>query len=97
MKDMGQIKTYLGININYGYNNNIMTLDQKDYMESLARKYDIENTKLYATPMKQNLKCEPALSASNDIKYRNLIGALLYISSSTRPDICYSVNYLSRF
>ena len=27
MKDMDQIKTYLGININYGYNNNIMTLD----------------------------------------------------------------------
>ena len=45
----------------------------------------------------KNLKCEPALSASNDIKYRNLIGALLYISSSTKPDICYSVNYLSRF
>ena len=78
MKDMGQIKTYLGINIHYGYNNNIMTLDQKDYIEFLARKYDTE----------------PALSASNDKKYRNLITALLYISSSTRPDICYSVNYL---
>ena len=51
IKDMGQIKTYLGININYGYNNNIMTLDQKDYIESLARKYDIENARLYVTPM----------------------------------------------
>lgn len=30
-------------------------------------------------------------------RYRNLIGALLYISSGTRPDISYSVNYLSRF
>ena len=74
-----------------------MTLDQWDYIESLAGKYEIENAKLYETPMEQILKCEPALSASNYIKYRNLIGALLYISSSTRPDICYSVNYLSRF
>ena len=31
------------------------------------------------------------------MKYKNLIGALLYISSSTRPDISYNVNYLSRY
>ena len=97
MKDMGQIKTYLGINIEYDGEKKIMKLDQKDYIESLANKYGIMDAKLYATPMEQNLKCEPALSVSNDIKYRNLIGALLYISSSTRPDICYGVNYLSRF
>ena len=97
MKDMGQIKTYLGINIEYDCEKKIMKLDQKDYIESLANKYGIQDAKLYATPMEQNLKCEPALSVSNDIKYGNLIGALLYISSSTRPDICYCVNYLSRF
>ena len=31
------------------------------------------------------------------IKYRNLIGELLYISTGRRPDIEYSVNYLSRY
>lgn len=97
IKDMGEIKVYLGINIEYDYKKNVMTLDQKTYIESLARKYRIENAKLYATPMEQSLKCEPAQSASVDIKYRNLIGALLYISSGTRSDISYSVNYLSRF
>ena len=97
IKDMGPIKTYLGININYDYNKKLMTLDQENYIELLATKFEIENAKLYATPMEQNLKCEPALSVSSGIKYRNLMGALLYISSNTRPDICYSVNYLSRF
>ena len=76
MKDLGQIKMYLGININYDCNENVMTLDQRGYIESLARKYEIENAKLYDTPMEQNLKCEPTLSASNDIKYRNQIGGL---------------------
>lgn len=97
IKDMGEIKVYLGINIEYDYKKNVMTLDQKAYIESLARKYEIENAKLYATPMEQNLKCERAQSASVELKYRNLIGALLYISSGTRLDISYSVNYLSRF
>ena len=52
---------------------------------------------LYSTPIETNLKIEKAEIFKSDIKYRNLIGALLYISSSTRPDISYSVNYLSRY
>lgn len=34
---------------------------------------------------------------AKNIMYRNLLGVLLYISSSTRPDISYGINYLSRF
>lgn len=59
---------------------------------TLEKKYDIINAKSYATPMEQNLKLEPAQSATEEMKYRNLIGALLYISSGTRPDVSFSVN-----
>lgn len=97
LKDMGNIKTYLGINIEYDIRQNKMTLDQETYIKSLAREFGIENSKLYSTPMEQNLKCTPAQFASDDLKYRNLIGGLLYISSGTRPDVSFSVNYLSRF
>ena len=97
MKDLGEVKTYLGINIEYDHKKCEMRLNQSDYIESLARQYNIENCKPYCTPMEQNLSLEPAQSASDDIKYRNLIGALLYVSSGTRLDVSYSVNYLSRF
>ena len=97
MKDLGIVQTYLGIKINYDHKTGNMTLDQSDYIDSLARKYDIVNSKLYSTPMEQNLSLEPAQSASDNLNYRNLIGALLYISTSTRLDVSYSVNYLSRF
>jgi len=46
--------------------------------------------------MEINLKLEQS-DVNEDIKYRNLIGAPLYISYGTRPDISFSVNYLSRF
>ncbi|CAH2088680.1 unnamed protein product [Euphydryas editha] len=97
MKDIGKVKTYIGIDIEYEYGkNNILTLSQKLYIESLAKRYNIENSKLFKTPMEINLKLEKS-DINEEIKYRNLIGALLYISSGTRPDISFSVNYLSRF
>ena len=40
--------------------------------------------------METNLKLERAESCELSIKYRNLIDTLLYISSSSKPDISYS-------
>lgn len=97
MKDLGQVKAYLGINIEYNHKENVMSLSQENYIDSLASKYKIVNSTLYSTPMEVNLKLEPAHEVCQNIRYRNLIGALLYISFGTRPDISYSVNYLSRF
>ena len=97
MKDLGEVKEYLGINIEYDYRNCDMKLSQTKYIESLTNKYQLQDSRLYSTPMETNLKIEKAEICESDMKYRNLISALLYISSSTRPDISYSVNYLSRY
>jgi len=97
MKDLGEVRTYLSINIKHDRNKNEITLDQREYIESLSRKYDIIDSKGHHIPMEQNLRLELAPSERNNKQFRNLIGALLYISTGTRPDISYSVNYLSRF
>ena len=68
-----------------------MKLSQSKYIESLSNKYQLQNS------METNLEIEKAESCEYNIKYRNFIGALLYISLSTRPAISYSVNYLSRY
>ena len=41
MKDLGEIKEYLGININYNYLNNELNLSQTKYINSLADEYKI--------------------------------------------------------
>ena len=97
IKDIGEIKEYLGIDINYECEKNEMKLSQTKYIEKLAKKYKIENSKVYKTPMETKLNLEKSDTCETNLMYRNLLGALLYISSSTRPDISYSVNYLSRF
>jgi len=86
MKDSGEVRTNLGINIKHDRNKNEITLNQREYIESLARKYDIIDAKVHHTPMEQNLKLEPTPEKNNKL-FRNLIRALLYISTGTRPDI----------
>ena len=97
MKDLGKVSMYLGINIEYDEKKNEISLDQKKIHRVISKKVSDGQAKVYETPMKQNLKIEPAEETNEKIKFRNLIGALLYISSETRLDISYSVNYLSRF
>ena len=73
IKDLGEIKEYLGINVDYDYHKCEIKLSQSKYIESLANKYQLQNNKLYSTPMETNLKIEKAESCEYDIKYRNLI------------------------
>jgi len=97
MKDLGEVETYIGIEIDYKQHLNEMKLGQTKYIEALSDKYGLSDSKLYDTTMEANLKLDNASEIDECLKYRNLIGELLYISCGTRPDIAYSVNYLSRF
>jgi len=55
IKDLGEVRTYLGINIKHDHNKNEIK-GQREYIESLARKYDIIDSKRYHTPIEQHLK-----------------------------------------
>jgi hypothetical protein len=41
IKDLDEIKEYLGINVEYDYYKNKMKLSQTKYIESLVRKYKL--------------------------------------------------------
>lgn len=72
-------------------------LSQEKYIESLAIKYRVTESRKHHTPMEMNLKLEASKEVNEDLQYRNLIGALLYVANGTRPDVSYSVNYLRRY
>ena len=100
MKDLGRVKQYLGIEMQYNQKEKKLHLSQEKYIESLAEKYGVTQSKRYDTPMEINLKLEASKEIkkeNEDLKYRNIIGALLYIANGTKPDVSFSVNYLSRY
>lgn len=96
MVDLEEVKQFLGISVSYS--NNVMTLSQEKYIEKLIKKFDEASFDVY-TPIEKNFKLEVEENGAPNVKlpYRQLIGSLLYVSMATRPDICYSVNYFSKF
>ena len=56
MKDLGEIDEYLGITVKHDYINGKMKLNQGKYINSLATKFQIKDSKLYSIPMESNLK-----------------------------------------
>ena len=74
-----------------------LKLSQEGAIMKLAEKYDIEQTG--TIPMKTNVKLikEGTPLDIDTFPCNELIGSMLYLSTSTRPDISYAIGVLSRY
>lgn len=97
IKDMGQIKNCLGMNVNV--KKNCVTLDQEKFIDSILKRFNMISCKTSDTPMEVNLKLEKAVNdnCGETYPYQQLIGSLMYLSVLTRPDISYSVSFWSQY
>ena len=96
MKDMGEANVILRIKIikiNDG-----LKLSQQHYVENFLRKFGYLDSKPVSTPYDGNtqLKKNTQYSVSKK-RYSQIIGSLMYLMNSTRPDIAYAVTRLSRY
>src|SRR4051812_15672346 len=96
MSMMGELKYFLGIQINQTSEGNYV--HQTKYVKELLKKFNLSESKEAKTPM--HLTCVLAkdeVSKKVDQKiYRGMIGSLLYLTTS-RPDILFSVCLCARF
>jgi hypothetical protein len=108
MKDLGEVNHYLGMRVTRSADG--IKIDQESYSEDILRRFsyllDGFENKLFSTPMERDLKLsnqdfdnmtDKQMKLVRDFPYQNIIGALLYLAIHTRPDLAFTVNYLSRF
>ncbi|UYV75442.1 hypothetical protein LAZ67_13000282, partial [Cordylochernes scorpioides] len=102
IKDLGGINCCLGIRIQMKEDGSI-SIDQERYIEELLAKYRMKEAKPISTPMDSNSKLTKISSIESEnepvkkVEYQSLIGSLIYLSVSTRPDIAYAVSALGQF
>nr|GEU47784.1 zinc finger, CCHC-type [Tanacetum cinerariifolium] len=96
MKDMGEADVILGIRIMR--ENKGLTITQSHYIEKILKKFNYEGCDPVSTPMKACIELMPHMGKHvNQLEYSWAIVCLMYAMTSTRPNIVYAVEKLSRF
>ena len=103
MKDLGDIKYLLKIEVSRDRENQLMTLSQRKYVADLLNRFDMVDADTALTPQTCSLVLEPETSLTPDqiraqpYSYPELIGVLFHLTRGTRPDIANAVKVLSKF
>lgn len=98
MTDVGRVDTFLGMHIEHDRENGIIQLSQSQYMKKVINKFGMNDCKPASTPIEKGLHLSNEAKGENsNVPYRELIGCLTYATLTTRPDLCASTNYFSRF
>ena len=102
MKDLGKLNYILGMEVNIDNNNNII-LTQSKYIYDVLRRFGHINSNAVATPLPTGIQLTPssddenASSTNSTYPYREVVGSLMYLMVSSRPDISFAVGYLARY
>ena len=94
MKDLGPLNYFLGIEFVQG--DKTVKMSQSHYTNKLLNKFGMADSKPRTTP------CEPKPDVvtgthepMKNVKYREVVGSLIYLMKCTRPDISWTVTRLS--
>ncbi|KAL4018602.1 hypothetical protein IC575_022202 [Cucumis melo] len=105
MKDLGELKRILGMDVKRDRKKGLSTISQESYVIKLLEKYNISGSKTVSTPLASYFRLSSSqcpvtkqerLEMSN-IPYCNAIGSIMYLMICTRPDLGYAMSMISRF
>ena len=99
VRDMGQVKDFIGMKVMRDRAAKMLTLSNPGHVTALLEAFGMSKSTPNKTPMVLGAKLaktgENLLPDGN--RYAELVGSLLYLSTTTRPDIAFSVGVLSRY
>nr|GEX02488.1 copia protein [Tanacetum cinerariifolium] len=96
MSMMGKMTFFLGLQVNQSPC--VIFINQSNYVLEILKKYGMESCDLVGTPMeiKDKLDLDQNGTLVDATKYRSMIGALIYLTSS-RPDIIHATCLCARY
>ncbi|PIK50089.1 hypothetical protein BSL78_13015 [Apostichopus japonicus] len=99
MKDLGEISMFLGMR--FICEVDMIKINQSKYIEKMLLKYGMKDCKARSTPCEMNVdkvfeNPEDQIELTDARLYREIVGSLIYVMTSTRPDLCYTVTKLAQ-
>ena len=105
MTDCGPLEWFLGCRIHHDRKARTITMDQPQYIETVLRRYGMQNCNPVSTPAEPGLVLTFQMSPQTDAEryympdkpFRSVIGSLRFAMVCTRPDIALAVGMVCRF
>lgn len=105
MKDLGQVSNILGMHVEHQGATGRINISQEAYVKRVIERFGMTHANAVSTPMEAGVKLLREDEASSQeekdemkqVPYRELIGSLNYLANTTRPDLAFVTNVLSRF
>lgn len=104
--DLGVPRFVVGIAVEWDQKNRVVKLSQTTLIDKVIQQFGQSNATTLSLPMDPNSKLHRVDRKSLPIKeqrildrtpYRQLVGCLLYLAISTRPDIAFGVQQLTQY
>ena len=99
MKDLGHPSVFLGITINETPNG--VQISLSDFISKLEKDYEIKKERTLLTPLVKGFNAAETttrvLTEDEHLKYRSIIGCLLFVANTVRLDISFATSLLSRY
>uniref|UniRef100_A0AAV1VC26 Reverse transcriptase Ty1/copia-type domain-containing protein n=1 Tax=Peronospora matthiolae TaxID=2874970 RepID=A0AAV1VC26_9STRA len=75
-----------------------VTMCQHRYVDDILKRFEMEECKAVASPVGVSSRLMSSNDARKiDVPFREVVGALMHLTTATRPDIAYAVSFVSRF
>jgi len=99
-RELGAPAYFLGLHIDRDEAVKVLRVHQRQYVLTLLERYGMADAHPLRMPMGVGVKLQKAgtlLTEELAKVYQELVGALLYLCTGTRPDIAYAVGRLTRY
>ena len=105
LRDLGETKYLLGVEISRDRSTRSISLSQRQYILSMLERYGMADCHSVQTPAVVGLNLSKAMGPQTqaerdhmrNVPYLSAVGSLQYLATMTRPDIAYTVSLLGRF
>jgi len=97
MKDLGEAKVILGLEISRDKTLSTLKLSQGKYAAQVLEKFGMAECNPIATLLEVGLQLAQLENSDESLPYREAVGSLMYLMVGTRPDLAFAVSKLSCF
>ncbi|KAI5725973.1 hypothetical protein M8J77_022339 [Diaphorina citri] len=98
IKDKGQVKNFLGLEIEHDMENGILKIKQSSYIDKMLKRFNMEDCNETPIPIDPKFSLDDnACEEKTKRPYRELIGSIMYLMLATRPDLSFCINFFSRY